>query len=695
MTARRILIIVGSLLGLCVVLSVVGWGVLYLARPRGETGPTVIIKEPRNGVQVNTNEMTLVRALATDPIGVVGVELWVDGQLEASARSELETGSSPFPVLEGWEPGAPGPHTLTVRAYNSDGASKHATARVEALDVPRPVPTPMSYDVQQGDTLQTIATGYAVSVEEIAEQNPGLEEPLEPGYSIFVPPPSPEEEDPPWFEEGSPEEIPEEEWPDLSPEELYPDDGPPDPIESIELSPWLSIISRTPFLTIIPPEPMEAALEIEAAFLEVDRAFDGVYCYVSLAGSDTARLPAEGDLESLGGRRWGIETHMGPDNRRIMAIPREEVGLDVWFNCLGYTGSEDGGEVSDLGTLMVTHFSDEWDGRLMELSATGVDGWFRVGYRIWPAGEEPEEAPYPAVWLAPPANLRDTAIFDALGFHYGFVFDYPTGLEEFVDGFLLYRNEAQLPEVIRPRYNSPAADPEYTTWFAEITRPNFYPSCPTTYEFHMVAYREVEELGHIESDPSNSVFIEGDPVPCYESKIVRVTVEQLQTRCLRVDWYLFACVDTCGCGGHYGNGPRVVGGSPDGKIWVNGEEVSDCWAPYGSLCDPGMHCGTSYTMREIGCSVEQSEEWEGVLGAMDDLTASMKWWDYDVWSGRDKFCAGDYTIGHWELDDIAKLPEGERTRTYEPEYNGGPGECSLKFTVEVVAEAAPLPSVEP
>lgn len=250
-----------------------------------------------------------------------------------------------------------------------------------------------------------------------------------------------------------------------------------------------------------------------------------------------------------------------------------------------------------------------------------------------------------------------------------------------VDGFLLYRNGAQLADIARPRLSS--AYPEYTTWFAQVRQSDFHPTCPSRYGFHMVAYREDAELGHIESDPSNSVFIEGDPVPCYQSKIVRVTLEQLQTRCLRVDWYLFPCLDNCGCGSHYGNGPRVVGGSPHGKIWVNGERVSNCWAPYGSACDPGMHCGTSYTMWGIGCSGEQ---WEGVLGPMDDLTISMKWWDSDVWSGDDKFCAGDYTIEQWELDDIAKSPDGERRRTYEPEFNGGPGECSLKFTVEVVAE---------
>jgi LysM repeat protein len=688
---KTLLILIGSLLGLCLVLFVVGWGALYLARSREEAGPAVIIKEPTNGVQVNTDEITLVRALATDAIGVVGVELWVDGVLEATARSQLEKGSNPFPVVQGWEAAIPGQHTLTVRAYNSEGHSSHVSVRAEALDVPRAAPTPVSHQVQEGDTVETIATGYLVSVEDILEENPTLEQPLQPGDSVVIPLPSPEDEDPPPIEERPAETVAEEESPDGGPWQLYPEDGPPDPIESIELSPWLSIISRMPFLRIVPPEPMEGAVEVEAAFLEVDRTYDGVYCYVSLAGSDTERLPAEGDLESLGERRWRIEAQMGPDNRRMVSIPSEEGGLGVWVNCLGYTGSEEGGELSDLGTLMTSHFADEWDGRLIEQSATGPGGWFRLGYRIWPAGEAPEEAVYPIEWLGPPTNLSTGAIWDALGFHYGFYFDYPTGGEELVDGFLLYRNGAQLPHA-RPRYVSPAGDPEYTHWFAEIGQSDFYPSCPSIYEFYMVAYREDAETGHGESGPSNSVFIEGDPVPCYRSKIVRVTLEQLDTHCLRVDWYLFPCIDTCGCGAHYGNGPMYVGGSPMGNIWVDGEEVSSCWAPYGSACDPGMHCGRSYTMREIGCSGEQ---WQGVLGPMDDLTISMKWWDYDVWSGKDEFCAGDFTIGHWELDDIAKSPDAERQRAYEGDYDGGPGECSLKFTVEVVAEETPPTPVEP
>jgi len=684
MTARRILIIVGSLLGLCVVLSVVGWGALYLTRPTEETGPVVIIKEPSNKAQVNTNEITLVRGLATDPIGVVGVELWVDGQLEASARSQLEKGSNPFPVVEGWEPETPGQHTLTVRAYNSDGASNHATVRVEALDVPRAAPTPVSHQVQEGDTLETIATGYLVSVEDIVEQNPGLEEPLLPGDSVVIPLPSPEDEDPPPIEERPAETVAEEEFPDGGPWELYPEDGPPDSIESIELSPWLSIISRMPFLRIVPPEPMETALEVEAEFLEVDRTYDGVYCYVSLASSDTERLPAEGDLESLGERRWGIQEQMGPDNRRMVSIPVAEGGLDVWVNCLGYVRSEEGGEISDLGSLEASHFTEEWDGRLIEQSVTGPDGWFRVGYRVWRVGETPEEEVYPIEWLGPPTNLQETAILDSWGFHRGFHLDYPTGGEELVDGFLLYRNGAQLPYG-RPYHPSPAADPEYTTWFAEIRERDLFPSCPTIYEFYMVAYREDDELGHRESAPSNSVFIEGDPVPCYQSKMVRVTFEQLETGCLDLDDYIVQRLCTRGCGGlraccDCNHDPRDWP-IPYGDVWVNGEK-----APPGLWQD-----FDSSSVYDVGRFLHPGDL---LLGPLDDLTITMKLWDPDMGSRADLFCPGEYTIGHWELDELAKSPPGQRNRTYDPEFSNHNGTCWLKFTLEVLAEAVPPTPVE-
>jgi LysM repeat protein len=693
MKRKSLLILISSLMGLCCLASLVGTVAYYLlARPGREARPVVLIKAPRYGEQVDANALTLVRAMARDPTGVIRVELWVDGELVALEESQLPKGHNPFPFFEGWQPDSPGRHTLIVRAYNSARRSGQAAVIVEALDLPKPEPTPEAHQVQEGDTLESIAADYRVSVEDIVEHNPGLEEPLKPGETILVPPLTPEDEDiPPELlpPEPPPEPLPGEEAPDL-------EEAPPRLIferPPLIAYPMLRLIFERPPL-IAYPMPPSIPLVVEALSLEVNRVYDEVYCYVSLAGSDMERVPDTGGFDAMGENYWNIAALLGGENRRTVSVPEEEGRLDVRLNCLGYEESDEGGQAFDLGTLEASHFQEEWDGRPIEQEVTGPDGWFRVAYRICPIDGCPEEI-WPIEDLPRPINLEETMIWlmgEGVSL-YGFNFEYPTGAEERIDGYLLFRDDALLTQVEVDNLWHKYTLPDYSGYFLRIPKADFYPPCPHTYTFYMKAYRDDPEKGRIESPPSNSVFTEGDPTPCYEAKVVMVTFEQLWVYCLNVDnpppefpvtidmegRFVFdeETGEGLGCADN-GYDPRPRQGW-HGRIWVNDERVVH-------MEGGNIDGATKYQLPNRTLNVREDEiSKELILWPFDDLTIMMKFWDHDFWTDDDGFCHGEYTISARELYEIANLPPGQRKRTYEPEFASAGGNCFLKFTVEVLA----------
>jgi len=662
---KRRTIIISTLSVLCLICSLAG-GAVYFFRPKEKAGPAVIIKSPSYGEKVSSEKSVLIQAVARDPSGVIRVELWSGQELVVVKTSQLPQGSNPFPHVGSWKPKGPGHYTLVVRAYNSARRSGQASIVVEALEAPKPVP--IAHQVKEGETLESIATEYSVSPQDIAANNPGLKEPLEPGEKVLIPPPRDEDDARP------PEEVP--------PEPL-PGEEPPEPAEHVELPPlwglpWIPS-PRIPSIQFI-------SLEVEGVYLEVDKEYNGVYCYVSLAGSAIERVPGDGYLGGLGERRWDIGAQMGGENKRTVLVPKEKRRLDVMVNCIGYNESTEGGIIFDLGTLTASHFEEEWDGRLIERSVTGMHGWFKVGYRIHPPPPPIPRGGGELVW--PPTNVAESAIWDWYGWHFGLYFDYPAGAEENIDGYLIYRNGALLAEITDPLLTSRYSD--HNRWFAPIEQSDFYPSCPDRYEFYMTAYRDTPE-GRLESDRSNSVFIDSDPVPCYRTKVVRVTPQTLGVGCLDVDLYRpILCTrgqagtmvqrmtgETCDC--THDPWPWPLG---EGYVSVDGAKIVNAWGNLESGTDHEVvrtSTGDLFMM-DVGSAYSALL----VLGPFDDLTVTMDFWDADTFSRDDHFCRGTFTIANWELDEIAK--SREKKKAYIAEFSGGDGTCWLEFTVEVLAE---------
>jgi hypothetical protein len=96
--------------------------------------PTVSIGSPVAGATVKGS--TTVTATATDNVGVVGVDLLVDGALLATDASA--------PYAFSWNTAAlvDGIHTLDVKASDAAGNVSHATLSVTVANAPPPPPPP-------------------------------------------------------------------------------------------------------------------------------------------------------------------------------------------------------------------------------------------------------------------------------------------------------------------------------------------------------------------------------------------------------------------------------------------------------------------------------------------------------------------------------------------------------------------------
>jgi len=84
--------------------------------------PQVTILAPAAGAQFSEGEELQVQSLATDPSGIVRVELAVDGATVATDVPPIPKGQTTFTLLQRWK-ATPGTHTVSVRAFNAAGAA--------------------------------------------------------------------------------------------------------------------------------------------------------------------------------------------------------------------------------------------------------------------------------------------------------------------------------------------------------------------------------------------------------------------------------------------------------------------------------------------------------------------------------------------------------------------------------------------
>lgn len=84
--------------------------------------PTVTIQSPANGSQFRDGEDVAIQSQARDAVGIVRVELSVDGAAVRTDQPPVPQGQVSFIVVQKWKATA-GSHTLSVRAFNASGVA--------------------------------------------------------------------------------------------------------------------------------------------------------------------------------------------------------------------------------------------------------------------------------------------------------------------------------------------------------------------------------------------------------------------------------------------------------------------------------------------------------------------------------------------------------------------------------------------
>jgi len=85
--------------------------------------PEVVIEEPPSNTTVAAGEELFLRVRASDEIGVIRVDLFVDGALARGDYTPEETPQKQFTLLQRWMPEEPGRYTLRAVAYREDSTA--------------------------------------------------------------------------------------------------------------------------------------------------------------------------------------------------------------------------------------------------------------------------------------------------------------------------------------------------------------------------------------------------------------------------------------------------------------------------------------------------------------------------------------------------------------------------------------------
>jgi LysM repeat protein len=166
-----------------------------------EAGPTVAFQEPLPGIVISLGDSFPVLVMASDPLGVVRLDLWADDTLLMSQPAQTDDANGVTPLilnyaLVGVQPGT---YTLVARAYNSAGVLGESLAlpvTVAQGAATTTEPKTVLYVAQDGDTIESISQATGSSPDAIRQANPGINN-LSPGQAVAVPGAHPAQPSPP------------------------------------------------------------------------------------------------------------------------------------------------------------------------------------------------------------------------------------------------------------------------------------------------------------------------------------------------------------------------------------------------------------------------------------------------------------------------------------------------------------------
>ncbi len=479
-----VLIMIGSgLLLLITLLILVGY--FFLFSKDASSRPLVQIHDPGNGDRLEIGERVTVHATARDENNITRMEFWVGDTLQEVETSGVSEGITPFPMLVSWTPDTPGEHTLTFRAFNSQGGRASGYILVNAV---------------AGDERVLDGAGDAdgdgvADGEDACPDLPGAAE-LEgcpdrdgdgvPDHEDLAPdePGDPEAGGAPGSEAGDRDGDGAADDHDPCPDEPgEPEDGfcpPPDRDEGEEPMFGFDFPLFFGVFTILDP----VNIEVEGLQFQVGREYDHVWCYLQLGDQPVERY----EFEPQGEQTWDMAQALGGENS-IRMIANRNSPLSLMLQCradVEFLGPEGGwGTVYDLGTYTYSHQSAEWDGRqLLAISGSPEADGFMASYRICsPSCDETAIQPP----ILHPVTLGPTGTGP---YRIGWQWE---GEEEWLERFLL---------IVNGNYYDPVASIPADRRRIDIG--DFRPTCGSETTFQLVAVgRNPGESLDTGSAPSN------------------------------------------------------------------------------------------------------------------------------------------------------------------------------------------------
>lgn len=610
--------------------------------------PLVLIQAPLDQASMVVGVDEIIHATASSPLGVSEMELWVDDQLIASRQSPVSDPLQNMVLSASWSPSQPGEQNLIVRAISRTegiglfgllkGLEGQASIRV-TVEVSEDSGL-TTHEIQEGETLESIAETYGITPDELEALNSGGESgtgdaSLQPGEDIIVPGGSGGGEDPGIPSPGAGTETTDSALPAA-------DAAPPGSFENLEII-WSMVAYQAS------SEPIQ--LTVEVLTLETPISYESLHCYISLATDSPRWLPDEDGNQATDesfassnlGHTWGISQHMAND-QALRLYWQEDQPIPIDLSCVGITNL--GMEAVQLGRIVEKVEPDSW-GLLQHAVSSGGEGVFQISYQVKYPGKGLDEN------ITPPWNVRINEDDHRLSWDY-----LPNeGGRPAVDGFAILLNDSF--QWIEPGSKRSAQLPDQ--WFRL--------PCGDEYRFQVVAFNGGYPHGSY-SLPSNTAAIQGDEVGSPEcSPSVVITFEQLTTGDLP---------------GH----PSPVYGSVfanDLTLAFDGRPMEDDNFPSSFGLERNSEYNISQVMHSFGD--DQSQLIVELPSGNPSIHEYPLWVGFDIYKGGNKVCSGDNAFSEDEL-------AGEIHETIETDLPAGslPDWCQVSFTISPVGET---PVVDP
>lgn len=638
---KRTKILIVLIIIIILILLLIGIFLLVRYVNQAKERPLIQIQQPYNQEKLTYGRGIIIHATATAQDRLSKIELWVDDQL-ISEKVNPKGEETPNLVLSAaWVPYPLGDHNIIVRAATKRGATGQASIQVEVLESASQ--STSSYIVQEGDTIQSIASAFDISEESILEFNSGVDSGgvLEASDELTLPPGAPTIPDP-FSEEASGES-----------------DGTTDAIEppepaAEEESLFLELYGMLFHLSI------PTQLQIEILSLETQEAYGFLHCYASLADAVPQWVPDadfnQGTDESFSslngaGMTWDVAAYFGGENAMQLSwTDSDPVPLDI--SC---TGVADGGlEAIELGHVVDEIEPAQW-GVTQSAYSSGGESSFYLTYQVT----------YPAKGLdttiTPPFNLQISEEEHTLSW------DYPVDEIDGIDGFAVLLNDTL-------QWTVPSS-----VQVTDIPEEWFILPCGDEYRFTVIAFRMDYPDGDY-SLPSEPAIVSGAEVGSEGcSSTIIVSFETLTT-------------------GPLGRNPSPVYGS----FFANEQLLAFDGRPIEGDNFPstlGLRENDFYDISRImyGFGNNQTTlvvELPPGNWAVEEIPL---WLGFEIYQGANKVCSGD--VGLYE-----HLLAGTYHGTIQTDYPVGslPNWCVVNYTLQPVGETPvvdpgappPLPNLE-